>query len=75
VGAGGRRIPQPLCIARDSGGYEKTAVPLEEFRWADFFRHRLPPPATDGDFELLVRKAVKLARSRAGLPGYIGAPD
>ena len=62
---------------RDAGGYEKTAVPLEEFRWADFFRHRLPPPVTDRDFELLVRKAVKLARSRAalGLPGYVGAPD
>jgi hypothetical protein len=62
---------------RDAGGNEKTAVPLEEFRWADFFRHRLPPPVTDGDFESLVRKAVKLAKSRPalGLPGYIGAPD
>ncbi|MGT2477697.1 ParB-like protein [Paraburkholderia terrae] len=62
---------------RDAGGYEKTAVPLEEFRWADFFRRRLPMSVSDGDFEALVRKAVRLAKSRAalGLPGYIGPAD
>ena len=62
---------------RDAGGYEKTAVPLEEFRWADFFRCRLALPETDAEFEALAKQAVKLAKSKAalGLPGYIGPAD
>jgi hypothetical protein len=62
---------------RDAGGYEKTAVPLEEFRWADFFRCRLALPETDAEFEAFVKQAVKLAKSKAalGLPGYIGPAD
>ncbi|MFL9902484.1 ParB/Srx family N-terminal domain-containing protein [Paraburkholderia fungorum] len=59
---------------RDAGGYEKTSVPLEEFRWADFFRCNLHRPDSDDDFKALVKKAVKLARSETalGLPGYLG---
>lgn len=59
---------------RDAGGYEKTSVPLEEFRWSDFFRGRLPMPKSDEEFEASVKKAVKLAKSEAafGLPGYVG---
>jgi hypothetical protein len=59
---------------RDAGGYEKATVPLEEFRWADFFRVRLSPPESDGGFDRLVKKAVKRARCKAalGLPGYVG---
>ncbi|MFM0415998.1 ParB-like protein [Paraburkholderia aromaticivorans] len=59
---------------RDAGGYEKTTVPLEEFRWADLFRTCLPYPKSDEEFVSVERQALKLARSRAaaGLPGYIG---
>ncbi|SAL79875.1 chromosome partitioning protein ParB [Caballeronia arvi] len=59
---------------RDAGGYEKTSVPLEEFRWADFFRHAFPLPKSDAEFDSLVKKAVKLAKSKSaiGLPGYLG---
>lgn len=59
---------------RDAGGYEKTSVPLEEFRWADFFRCNLPRPDSDKSFALLVKKAVALAKSKTalGLPGYLG---
>jgi hypothetical protein len=59
---------------RDAGGYEKTAVPLEEFHWADLFRNYLPYPETDEEFASIERQALKLAKSRlaAGLPGYIG---
>jgi hypothetical protein len=59
---------------RDAGGYEKTAVPLEEFRWADLFRTYLPYPQTDEEFASIERQALKLATSSraAGLPGYIG---
>ncbi|SAL02826.1 chromosome partitioning protein ParB [Caballeronia pedi] len=62
---------------RDAGGYEKTSVPLEEFRWADFFRHRLPPPRSDAEFDSLIKKAVGLAKNRAalGLPDYMGPSD
>ncbi|KAK45682.1 ParB/Srx family N-terminal domain-containing protein [Caballeronia sp. LZ029] len=59
---------------RDAGGYEKTSVPLEEFRWADFFRHQLPLPHSDEEFNSLIQKAVDLAKSKSalGLPGYRG---
>jgi hypothetical protein len=59
---------------RDAGGYEKTSVPLEEFRWADLFRCSLPRRNSDDEFESLVKKAIKLAKSdiALGLPGYLG---
>jgi hypothetical protein len=59
---------------RDAGGYEKTSVPLAEFRWADLFRSYLSYPNTDDDFVYIERQALKLAKSRvaAGLPGYVG---
>jgi hypothetical protein len=62
---------------RNAGGYEKTSVPLEEFRWADLFRRSLPRPTSDDEFESLVKKAVELAKSQAGLglPGYLGRVD
>jgi len=59
---------------RDAGGYEKTTVPLEEFRWADLFRTYLPYPETEEQFVAVERQAVKLAKSKvaAGLPGFVG---
>jgi hypothetical protein len=59
---------------RDAGGYEKTAVPLEEFRWADLFRSTLAYPGSDEEFASVERQALKLAKSEAaaGLPGYLG---
>ncbi|CAB3676803.1 ParB/Srx family N-terminal domain-containing protein [Paraburkholderia rhynchosiae] len=62
---------------RDAGGYRKTNVPLAEFRWADLFRHMLPLPANDAEYNALVQRAVELAQSRTalGLPGYIGPDD
>lgn len=59
---------------RDAGGYEKTTVPLEEFRWADFFRTYLPYPKTEKEFAEIQRRAIRLAQSAvaAGLPGFLG---
>jgi hypothetical protein len=59
---------------RDAGGYEKTSVPLEEFRWADLFRSYLSYPRTDDEYVSIERQALKLAKSKmaAGLPGYVG---
>ncbi|OUL93729.1 ParB-like protein [Paraburkholderia hospita] len=67
----------PSASVRDAGGYEKTSVPLEEFRWSDFFRCNLPLPEGDAEYESLVKRAVKLAKSKAalGLPGYLGPDD
>ncbi|MEC5406095.1 ParB/Srx family N-terminal domain-containing protein [Paraburkholderia sp. MPAMCS5] len=64
------------AAVRDAGGYAKTSVPLEEFRWADLFRKMLPRPTTDAEYDALVGKALQLAKSGAalGLPGYAG-PD
>jgi hypothetical protein len=62
------------AFARSAGGYEKTAVPLADFRWANFFRAHFPRPCDDAQFDALLERAVDLARSdrAAGLPGFIG---
>jgi hypothetical protein len=62
------------AFARDAGAFEKTTVPLEEFRWADLFRSMLPLPSDDEAFARSLRDAIKLARSVAaiGLPGFLG---
>jgi hypothetical protein len=62
------------AFVRAAGGYEKTDVPLADFRWADFFHARLPCPASDADFDALMQPALVLARgdAAAGLPGFIG---
>ena len=61
-------------FVRDAGGYEKTTVPLEEFRWADFFRANIPLPESDEDFASAVRHGVNLAKGELaiGLPGFVG---
>ena len=60
---------------RDAGGYEKSNVPLAEFRWADLFRRLLPLPSDDASYEALVERAVELAKSEQalGMPGYAEA--
>jgi hypothetical protein len=63
------------AFVRDAGGYEKTTVALEEFRWADFFRCHLPTLGGKDDtrtFDALVKRGVELAHSELalGLPGY-----
>ena len=62
------------AFVRNAGGYAKTNVPLEEFRWADFFRQRLPLPKNDDEFDALVKRGLELAKSKSalGLPGYQG---
>ncbi|MDR5784435.1 ParB/Srx family N-terminal domain-containing protein [Caballeronia sp. LZ065] len=65
------------AAVESAGGYKKAGVPLEEFRWADFFRHRLPLPTSDDEFDSLAKEAAKLALTKAalGLPGYLGPAD
>jgi hypothetical protein len=73
------RLEDDVCrslaaFAREAGAYEKTGVPLEDFRWADFFRSMLPLPEGDEEFEKVLRQAIDLAKTDAaiGMPGYLG---
>jgi hypothetical protein len=62
------------AFVREAGGYEKTDVPLADFRWTDFFRAHYSRPNDDAEFDALVQRGKDLARSdaAAGLPGFIG---
>ena len=62
------------AFVRDAGGYDKTDVPLADFRWAELFRAHFPRPRDDAQFDALLTRAFDLARSdaAAGLPGFIG---
>ncbi|CAL8480654.1 ParB-like protein [Caballeronia sp. S22] len=62
------------AIVRAAGGYEKTDVPLADFRWADLFHAHFPQPQGDAEFDALLKPALEFARSAAaaGLPGFTG---
>ncbi len=59
---------------REAGGFAKSGKPYAEFRWADFFRSRIPRSTVRRDFEYAHDRAMWLARSREAvrMPGYIG---
>ena len=59
---------------REAGGFAKTGKPYAEFRWADFFRTRIPRSTVRRDFDYAHDRAMWIARSRdaARMPGYIG---
>jgi hypothetical protein len=59
---------------RKAGGFAKSGKPYEEFRWADFFRVRIPRATVRRDFEYAHRHAMRLAASREAMrmPGYVG---
>jgi hypothetical protein len=56
---------------RDRGGYDKTAAPFAEFKWAMFFRENLKTHP-HADWDEAVKEAMELARSKDAkdLPGY-----
>ncbi len=59
---------------REAGGFAKIGEPYAEFRWANFFRTRIPRSTVRRDFDLAHDRAMWLARSRAAvrMPGYVG---
>ncbi len=59
---------------REAGGFIKTSAPYSEFRWAQFFRNRIPRTSVLRDFEYAHDRGMMLARSRAAarLPGFNG---
>ena len=57
---------------RKRGGYDKTAIPFAEFKWAQYFRERVKTYPRRADFEKTVVEAMALVHDPAarGLPGY-----
>jgi hypothetical protein len=57
---------------RKRGGLEKTTDSFAEFKWANFFRSRVPIGTKPGDFERAVEAALKISHSPEAkdLPGY-----
>jgi hypothetical protein len=60
------------AFVRNAGGYDKTAEPFAEFRWADFFRRMIAIEDVTANFNTAVETAIPLAHSQlaASLPGY-----
>jgi hypothetical protein len=59
---------------REAGGFVKTDKPFTEFKWAEFFRPRIPMGSGEVAWEAAVQAAIRLAKSpaAAGLPGAVG---
>jgi hypothetical protein len=59
---------------RHVGGYSKDLTPFSEFLWADFFRSRIKRKSIDKDFDVALKRALKLAKSDDAnyLPGWCG---
>lgn len=59
---------------REAGGFHKSREPFAEFRWAHFYRTRIPRTSVLRDFEHAHDRAMMLARSEAAahLPGFRG---
>lgn len=59
---------------REAGGFEKTNTPFVEFRWANFFRDRIPEAMLSRDFDRAHKRAMRFARSSEAqhLPGSLG---
>jgi hypothetical protein len=62
---------------REAGGFVKSDLPYAEFRWAQFFRSRIPPTSVLRDFEHAHDRGMMLARSEAAshLSGFVGIGD
>ena len=61
-------------FVRMKGGFQKTATPYVEFRWAEYFRPLIKRKLVEGDFDKAVRKGIELAKADEAkhLPGFIG---
>jgi hypothetical protein len=57
---------------RKRGGYGKTKASFAEFKWANYFRSRIPIGSAPGDFDRAVEAALKISHlpEAKDLPGY-----
>jgi hypothetical protein len=57
---------------KKAGGFAKDKTPFSEFRWADFFRSRIPLELVRRDFAFAQALAMHVAHSieASALPGW-----
>lgn len=57
---------------RKRGGLDKTHGSFDEFKWANFFRSRVPIGSQPGDFDRAIKAALQISHSPEAkdLPGY-----
>lgn len=62
---------------KKAGGYTKDGTPFSEFRWADFFRSRIPFELVKRDFVHALSLAMHIAgkAEAAALPGWCASAD
>ena len=62
---------------RRVGGFAKDTTPFSEFLWADFLRRRIERKSVEKQFDRMLDKALRLARSTEAdyLPGWCGPVD
>src|ERR1700735_1938459 len=62
---------------RRSGGFAKDTTPFSEFLWADFLRRRMSNQRVKHEFDIALREALRLAKSRDAdyLPGWCGPSE
>jgi hypothetical protein len=64
---------------RRAGGFAKDTTPFSEFLWANFLRDRIATKAVKTQFDLSLKEALHLAKSKEAdyLPGWCGpvVPD
>ena len=60
---------------RDGGCYDKGGEYFAEFKWADYFRARIPKPDASSDYadEIEEARALAVRPEAGGLPGYRSA--
>lgn len=62
---------------KKAGGYAKVGTPFSEFRWAEFFRSRIPRELIELEYVHAQALAIHFARSAeaAALPGWLPPAD
>lgn len=61
-------------FTRKAGGYNKSPIPYSEFKWADYFRNRIPESLIKSNIQGALSIALDLAMNAEAknLPGYTG---
>jgi hypothetical protein len=62
---------------RRAGGFAKDTTPFSEFLWADFLRRHVDLELIEKDFDVALKKAMKLAKGQDTkyLPGWCGPSE
>jgi hypothetical protein len=62
---------------RKRGGYQKTNASFAEFKWASYFRSRIPIGTAPGDFDQAIEAALKISHlpEAKNLPGFESSPQ